>query len=528
LDEHEDIAAAKRDFIVTAYDSASAVSFFITRRTLSPYLWAKHDSLLLLKYMKELTTEDETVTDHRLVHNGNSNGLEFNVVKRNTKLVQRMRILLNGDAIYLLQIDAPAENWKRYDYSKMLEDFRFAKEEKPDFLRTNSFEKLLTALRSTDSLTHMQAYEALEYIIVDSTDLQQLLAAACNEYPIDSAGYVYNTVCDKMLELAASLKYSRFNELLESQYNSLKPQQEQFKYQLLAMLARNHNDASLDVVQKLLKKGLPSKGNPHVLISVLGDSIQLAKRLYPWIISQTSDTLLGTTLFRLHKDMVDSNYVSLSEFKPYHQQLLRAARNELAVIAREKSDYYYSTGLIEMIKLLSELETDSAHILVRQFMNSRFITLKYYAAIALLNKKREVPPSVLLSIAADTNYRVNLYDEMKRLKIEKLYPAKYLNQRSFADSYLYNALEDPPSRIIFIGEKIVSYKGKKQKVFLYRLIYDSGGEEESYLGISGAFSPDGKSVSLTGNVSGIYAEETFKTSLIDKHLKAYLAYYEEN
>lgn len=527
LDEQEDSAAAKRDFIVTAYDSASAVSFFITRRTLSPYLWARHDSLLLLKYMKELTTEGETVTDYHLVRNGNSNGLEFNVTKRNTRLVQRMRMLLNGDAIYLLQIDAPDYNWKKYNYNKMMEDFRFAKEEKPDFLRTNSFEKLLTALRSTDSITHTQAYEALDYIIIDSANLQQLIDAACNEYPIDSAGYVFTTVGDKMLDLAASLKYSRFNELLEAQYNSLKPQQEQFKYELLAMLARNRNEASVDVIQKLLKRGLPSKGNPHVLVSALADSIQLAKRLYPWIISQTADTLLGTTLFRLHKEMIDSNYVSLNEFKPYHKQLLLSARNELAVIAREKSDYYYSTGLIEQIKLLSELNVDSADVLLRRFMNSKFITVKYYATIALLDKKKEAPASVLLTIAADTAYRVMLYDEMKRLKIEKHYPVKYLNRRSFADAYLYNGVEDPPERIVFIRERTAVFKGKKQKFFVYKLMYGET-DEDSWLGISGAFGLDTKSFIPAENISGMYGEETFKQSLIDKHLKAYLAYYEEN
>lgn len=528
LDENVDSAAAKRDFICTAYDSASAVSFFITRRKLSPYLWAKHDSVLLLKYMKELTDENETVTDYHLVRNGNSSGLEFNIVKSNSKVVQRVRMLLNGDAIYLLQADAPGEDWKQYDYRKLMEGFRFAKEERPDFLYTNSFEKLLTALHSTDSLTHMQAYEALDYIIVDSTNLQQLLAAACNEYPIDSAGYVYNTVSDKMLDLAASLKYSRFTELLEAQYNSLKPRQEQFKYELLGMLASNHNAASLAAVQKLLKKGLPSKGNPHALISPLRDSLQLARNLYPWIISQTSDTLLGTALFRLHKEMVDSNHVSLSEFKPYHQQLLQGARNELAAVAKERSESYYSAGIIELIRLLSVVDTDSANILLRQFMNSRFINVKYYAVTALLDRKKEVPASVLLSIAADTSYRIDLYDEMKRLKIEKLFPVKYLNQRSFADSYLYNSLEEQPVRTTFIGERTVVYKGKKQKFLLYRLVYDYEDGEEIYLGISGAFNTDDKSVLLTENVSGMYGEDTFKQSMIDKHLKAYLAYYEEN
>jgi uncharacterized protein YbaP (TraB family) len=527
LDELTDSAVARRDFICTAYDSASAVSFFITRTKLSPYLWAKHDSVLLLKYMKELTDENETIADYRLIRNGNSNGLEFNIVKRNSTLRQRVRMLLNGDAIYLLQADAPGDHWKQYDYGRMMEDFRFTKEEKPTFLYTNSFEKWLNALRSTDSLTHMRAYGALEYIIVDSTNLQQLLTAACNEYPIDTAGYVYHTVCDKMLELAASLKYSRFNELLEAHYNSLKPQQEQFKYELLGALAGSGNRASMETVQRLMEKGLPLKGDPYALTSHFYDSLQLTKLLYPWLLSQTFDTLISLPLFGLHKQMLDSNYISFNDLKPYHQQLLQGARNELAAIAREKDDDHYSPGYYEMTKILAGLESDSADVLLRQFMNSRFIMVKYYAATALMEKKKNVPPAILLTLAADTGYRVSLYNEMVRLKIEKQYPVKYMNRRAFADSYMYNGVDDPPERIQFVGERTVVFKGKKQKFFLYKLMYGEG-DEGSYLGICGAFDTDTKSFIAAENITGFYGEETFKQSLIDKHLKAYLAYFEED
>lgn len=527
LDENADSLAANRDFSAVNYDSVSAMSYFVTKRKLSPYMWARHDTLLLLKYLKDLTNDDEVMLDKRFVRNGNSTGLEVNFQKKTTKVIQRIRLLLNGNSVYLLQVDAPADYWKKYDYGKMTEGFRFVKEEKTDWLKANSFEKLVTALKSEDSATYTQAYDALDDIIVDSTNLQQLIAAACQEYPVDSVVLAYKNVGSKMLQIAASVKSSKFNQLLEAQYNSLKPQQEQFKFELLGAIANNNDEASMALVQKLLKKGLPNKGNAHAFTAHLYDSLQLTKTLYPWLLSLTSDTLLAGPLFAVHKKMLDSEFISLNDLKPYYTHLLQGARNELVAIAKDTTDFYYSSGLTEMINIISELEADSAGIIMQQFVNTRFVTVKYYAAIDLLKKKKTVPPSVLLSIAADTVYRTMLYQEMQKLKIEKQFPVKYLNRRAFAESYLYNAVEDTPERIEFAGERTVMFKGKKQKFLLYKLIYGDT-DDYNYLGISGAFDTDTKSFLIKENVSGFYGEETFDKSLIDSQLKTYLSWFEES
>lgn len=529
LDELEDSAASTRQFISTMYDSASAVSFFVTRRKISPYLWVKHDSVLLLNYMKELTDPDEQVTDHRFVRNGGSNGLEFNIRRKNSKLQQRMRLLLNGEGIYVLQADAPDAYWKQYNYGRLMEEFRFAKEVQPSFLYTNSLNKFVEALRSTDSLTQMQAYDALDRVLIDSSELQQVLAAACQVYPVDTTGLIYETVGKKLLGLAAAIKYSKFNELVEAQYHSLKPEQEEFKYELLTTLAFNRDVQSIALIKKLLTEGLPSKGNPVEFVNALQDSLQLAKGLYPWIISQTGDTLLGTSLFMLHKQMTDSNHISLGEFKPYHRQLLQAARNELAVITKNKSDYYFSTGIIELTGMLGSLGTDSATALLYRFLDTRFVNIKYHAAVALLEAGKTVSPAALLALAADTSSRIALYEELKELKKEKLFPAKYLSRRAFAESYLYHALDYSPLRTIFIGEKTAMYKGRKQKFLLYRLVFEEEAGEVSYLGVCGAYGLDDKSVLTTENISGMYTGEYYHESavIVDKLLKAYIALYEQ-
>ncbi|MGB8195321.1 MAG: hypothetical protein WCF67_25540, partial [Chitinophagaceae bacterium] len=519
-----DSATYRRAYQWTSYDSASATSFFVTRKKLSPYLWVQHDSVLLIKSMKDLLEKHETLLGYKLVRNGNSSGLEFSVSKANSSLVQRMRILLNGDAIYLLQTDVPEKYWKQYDFQHFLEGFRFTKEIKPDFLTTNSFDKFLLALRSSDSAVHTSAYEAIEDLIVDSTLLKPLLHAATAEYPSDTVEYT--RVSQKLLDLAFELEHSGFNQAVEDHYNALKPLQEQFRYSLLGLLARRKTTESYAIMEKLLKKGLPSKGDATDLTYELGDSLQLLKKLYPWLITLSADTLLGNALFNLHATVIDSSMVNFEEFRSREEILLKAAKNELAAIAADKRDFYYSAGLSGIIEVLGKLKTAVAYEMLRQFMSSKFISVKYLAALQILRNDQKVDAGVLLAIAADTMYRTDIYGELKKLKLEKLFPVKYLNQRAFAQSYVYNSLEDIPSRMELVGEKTVVFKGKKQKFFLYKCTFQYGDDEpEHYLCVGGGFNIDGKTVVIADddNISGMYVDEEFRQSSIDRHFREYLA-----
>lgn len=526
LDEDADSTASLREYQWLTYDSISATSFFITRRALSPYLWAKHDSVLLKKYMNDLTEEGETVTGYKFVRNGNSNGIEFNIQRRNTSLAQRIRVLVNGQAVYILQTDAPLQYWNKYNYQHFLEGFRFSKETKPDFLYTNSFQKLLTDLRSADSLTHEKAYEAIRFMIYDSTDIPALLQAATVEYVLDTSHYYTST--DKFLDALGELKHSGFMRLIEDHYHSLKPAQEQFRFGLLQLLASHNTDGSFTLIEKLLKEGLPSKGEPSGFVRNLRDSLLLTKKLYPYLFTLTGDTLLGPALFGLHRQMVDSNLISIDVLKTYEPLILKAARAELAKIALNKEEDYYSTGIYAMADVLGKLGSDSAYIMLRRVMNSSPVNIKYIAALELLKKKQPVDAATLLQVAADPVYRVDFYDELKDMKLEKAFPAKYFTQKAFAESYLYITMdEDEPSKIEAIGERTVKYLGTKQKFFLFKTTLEYDGKQTTYLGISGPFSTDGKEVVLEDYVAGIYWEEEFKQSLIDRHFKAFLAEREE-
>lgn len=521
LNDDEDSASSVREFQWLTYDSASATSFYVTRRSLSPYLWVKHDSVILKKYMNDLTEEGEIVSDYKFLRNG----LEFNIKKPNTSMTHRMRVLLNGNAVYILQADAPRQYWKQYNYQQFLEGVKFAKEVKPDFLHTNSFQKLLADLSSTDSAKFEAAYSAIDELIFDSTDIPALLQAASVEYPLDTIKYY--TISERLLDALVDIKRNDVVDVITKHYNSLKPSQEQYKYRMLNALARRYTTESYTAIEKLLKQGLPTKGDADDFVRSMADSLQFTQKLYPYLITLSGDSLLGVQLFYLHEDMLDSNYISINAFKPYQHLVMKAASLELKRISVSKESVYYATGLYSLLRTLKALNTDSAKLMLRKFTAVRPLNIKGQAVISLLKMKEPVDPLVLQTIAADKGFRVILYDDLKEIKQEKLFPAKYFNQRAFAEGYIYNSFDEDeePAKLQFIGERTAEFKGKKQKFYLYKAIYDhDDGGHTAYLCVGGAF---GVKVPSDDDVSGIYWDEEFSQSQIDKQFKAYLALYDE-
>lgn len=529
MDDLEDSAAAGREFQLTFFDPASATSYYVTRRKMSPYQWAAHDSVILKQMTKSMIAANETLMGYKYVRNGNSNGIEIDVRKNESSLRQRIRIVLNGHGIYLLQSDAPRVYWDKYDYVRFMESFRPGKEMTTGYLRTNSLARLLADLSSPDSATNETAYAEIEKILYDSTQIPALLAAGSRAYPGDSARF--HPAGNVLLSEVAKLEHTDDVSLIAKHYRSLTPAQNDFRYSVLELLAKKYTSESYDTLLQLWKMGLPPNKRYSNIVSHLRDSLQLSRKLYPFLLHISADTAIGTALFNLHTDMLDSNLVQLQEFRQYQDVILRAAANELRLIAADTSsvDYYYTAGIFELMRVLGELGTAPATARLKEFLTASRINIKYRAAIELLKRGERIAPQVLSDIAADKYYRIDLYNEMKKAGVQAMFPAKYFNLKSLAESYLYNAVsEDDPTVMEYVGERIVEFRGARKKFLLYKLGFGEGAERSYYLGIAGAYDAGGKSILIAEEdaLSGMYFDEEFKQALIGKHLKAYLAQYE--
>lgn len=527
LSYDEDTAVSKREYMWTGFDSTTFTSFTITRRIMSPYLWAKDDTTLLKQYMGRFNEGGIKPAGHALIKVGNSRGIDFSIFKKNSIQEQRNRVLLNGTSMYILQVEAPKQFWSKYDLGQFISGFRFHKEESSDFIRTNSFSRLLTDLKSKDSATYSGAFGAINEVVFDSTDIPALLKASVDTYPLDTLKY--SSVQDHMLRAVSELEHPDLEKLITDLYVSLKPDQEKSRFLLLTVLARRKTQKSYSHIAQMLGKALPKMDKDlQTFMFNIKDSLELTKQhLYPQLFTLSADTMLGVALFSLHKQLLDSNLISLDEVRTHHAVVISAAKYELSRIRKNTSKYYYAMGSTELMEMLGKLKSPEAISLLREFVKARYNNVKLTAAVELLKLKQPVDPAIFMTIAADKGYRVSLYEKLTEFKMDKAFPEKYRNQRAFAESYVDDNSDYTFDKIEFIGEKISPYKGTMKRFFLFKVTFvDYDDERVSRLAISGPFKFDPAHLLLEGYMTGL-CEQNFKQSAIDEHFREYLKGWEE-
>jgi hypothetical protein len=79
----------------------------------------------------------------------------------------------------------------------------------------------------------------------------------------------------------------------------------------------------------------------------------------------------------------------------------------------------------------------------------------------------------------------------------------------------------------FTGERIVTYKGKKRKFYLYRIDMSSEDETIMRLGIAGPYSIQPAKMQTEASETGIYWDKEYDAASVSRDLKEYLEAYEK-
>jgi hypothetical protein len=295
---------------------------------------------------------------------------------------------------------------------------------------------------------------------------------------------------------------------------------------MLSVLATLKTREAYKLIESLIFSRLPTQGRATEFLSNLHDSLLLSRQILPSLLRYTGDSILSFPLAYLQQTMLDSNVIAVSDLAAYRKQWLSFASNRLAHVTDPERDYSAYDG--DLVNVLLSFNDREANKIVVGYLSAPEIDLKKLVFLGLTKHGEPVSQYHALEIAADKYYRIAFYEELAKGGNEKLFPRKYLNQKSFAESYLYQSFdEDEPSKIIPLGERVSTFHGKKQKFYLYKVVYQYDGEELSYLGISGPFAVN-HSVALSDDSIAGLSEEVFEQSKINEHFKNYLADYEDD
>jgi uncharacterized protein YbaP (TraB family) len=501
-----------------SFNAAEAVSYEVFRDVYDSLFWAENDSVFFDDLIKSGLNVGDTILKKSKVFIGGLEGFDLLIRKPDNNNLKRIRIFLNGDTLYTLVSFIASQYINNPDHERFFTDFRVSKEHKTTIFQ-NKAAKLLSAMQTTDSVTFENATSVFNTITFTQKDLPLLHRALFFQYRDAGEG---SSVHDRIVRTVIELADTSTVGFIERNYHSLDKINEGLKYPILNILATIHTSYSYDVLKKLLFSRLPEKGNAWSLVSSLSDAPELTKSLYPDILRLSNDSIFSYVLVAVTVDLVDSNLLQWNDVIPYEKNFLNEAQKILQGLKEDNEQWWIGNFRIRFISRFNDQESND---LLREFVKLPGIETKQSALLALARNNQPLNPADVEKVATDKSTRGALYDELKKMGKEKLFPVKYATQKSLSESEILSLAneENDPTSIVFLSEKTAVYEGKKKRFYLYRVSYSGkDGTEKSFLGITGPYELSGGKLLISSDASTVLFSKPYDRLRVDKQLRAHL------
>jgi uncharacterized protein YbaP (TraB family) len=381
---------------------------------------------------------------------------------------------------------------------------------------------------STDSLIAQRAREAIPNVYFGPTGVPALLRTInalryngkdyfeIKTRLINELGYINDT-------LATSPVVDGLHRIYQRAGDTSTIQNAVFK-----ALAHHKTRAAYELLKQLMVQDPPIFENTAdytYLFQDLGDSLPLARTLFPDLLQLASVDDYKGNILGLLASLVDSGYLKGADYESYFSQIWFDARiqwkkqhgrDEKKLQKKEDdnddnnsdNDSEENTGndLDDYAILLTPFYDKNPNIprFFDRMLASKDASLRLNTAILLLRHDRPVPDTIIRSLAAADQYRSDLYRQLMSIDHADRFPKQYLNQLDMSRSVLAAGKGNTGlADIQYVAKQKFQFKQSKGFVYFYK--YKSGRDDDWQIGISGiqpsdpaAVSTSSEFVSLTG------------------------------
>jgi uncharacterized protein YbaP (TraB family) len=513
-----------------SYDTTTSTTYFVSPDTLSKYTWTTSiDSFWNEKV--EQAKGAAILKKSTRVRNGEVSGQEAVFkLEESGDTYCRMRWLLNGNIIYRLTACGSNELLSETNTDKFFTEFRLSDPKKDQsFILQPKTSMILKDLLSKDSVERAEARGQLSSARFSEKDLEQLQEALFKTYEDPYGEGMSQTVNYEIAQNIADIGNASSIGFLKESYRSFIDKDETAKKIVLVTLSKMHTAESYSTIGELIKQSAPKEELGYRFGAGLSDSLALTAQLYPALQTLVSDTAQARLLAYISNELIDSNYLSRDAVLKYEKDFVRAAELVLPKIKTE-DDVYQFSYIYQLVELLGRLNTNASNKTLRNWLSVKEIYLRKQIAVNLIRNKQTVSPAILSGIAADKYNRIEFYNELKEIKMTRLYPKEFLIQSRFAESEMYTSAseDDSPAKLEFLSKKTGVFKGKTYSFYLYKVTYNSEDEVAAYLGIAGGYDVAGKLLEPKEYLTGLYWQESFDKAKISAFFKKYLSTLEED
>jgi uncharacterized protein YbaP (TraB family) len=360
---------------------------------------------------------------------------------------------------------------------------------------------------SADSVTAARAREAIPNVYFGPAGVP-LLLQAINTLPYNGKDY-FDTKTKLINELGYITDSSAVGAVVDG-LNTIYQRAGDTSTIVNAVfkaLAHHRTRAAYDLLKRLIVQDPPIFDNNTdytYLFQDLGDSLPLARRLFPDLLQlATVDDYKGN-IQSLLANLVDSGYLKNTDYESYFSQIWvdariqwkkQQGRDEKKLQKKEddsdensadNDDEASANDLDDYAILLAPFYDKNANIprFFDKLLGSRDAALRLRTAILLLRHDRPVADSILNNLATSDTYRSQLYTALLSINHINRFPKRYANQTDIARSLLAaNHGTAGLAEVQFVSKRKMQFK--QQKGFVYFFKYRPNRDDDWQMGISG-------------------------------------------
>lgn len=491
----------------TAYDPTRSDSYSVVESKLNKYYWFNEDSTFWKAVVTANTAYNDTLLWQREVTNGALKGLEMLTQQKGSANVQRKRIILCGDKLYNIITAQSLSQIRNDNVNRFFDEFRLNNAPaEPRFVFRSKAKILLDDLASTDSATHSAAMNAMTNASFTKEDLPLLHNALLKVY-IDDASK-YRSACQVIAESIEGIGDSASVKFAFDKYVGANAESRKFMLEIISNHPTKENYSKLPELLKLKPTVDPTYTFTNNLISNDSVTATILEKLLPLM----SDSNLSGSIIQVFNDLNDSGFISLEKIQPYTNTLLEISERRYNRLKQDKE--YYESGNYDLAELLGKLNTPNTNAMLRKWTAIPQLYLAHSCVKLLLKNKQPVTTAEINKLAEDKGYRTYIYNTLKEAKKVNVFPKKYLSQKQFAESLVYNLASDDaePSDIIFHSSETLSFAGKKGIFYFFKVGYESEEGKSFYLGVTGPFNTKLTNLETEDAYTDILFDEEFNPS----------------
>ncbi len=342
----------------------------------------------------------------------------------------------------------------------------------------------------------LQAIETLPYNDKDYLSTKTRL--------INELGYINDTVAINTVVTGLRHIYEKVNDTST------------FQNAVLKALAHHRTDTAYRLLKTLLLQDPPvfdNESDYNYLFEDLQDSLKLARTLFPGLLQLSGVDDYKENIRSLLTLLVDSNYLSATDYESYFNQLYFDAKIQLKKqMGRDEKQMQHKSDDNADDNLFDREHTPDAYTELQEYaillapfyhsnkslpgffdklLKSQDASLRLSTTVLLLKNHIPVADSTILSLAANDETRSELFDKLEKIGQSAKFPTRYNNQVDLTRSQLYHRQgQNHPFAMEWVDKKWVQYKTHKGFAHLFR--YKLNKDDDWMIAVAGLQPADPK------------------------------------